>query len=234
MSVFVLVHGAWHGGWCWQRLAPLLTARGHRVYAPTLTGLGDRAHVRACVTALETHVQDVASLVEAEDLSHVVLVGHSLGGVKLPAMAEPIVDRVAALVNVDGAIPEPGQAIKDVIPPGVWERSRELAIEAGDEGWAPPPAWDFGLNATDYEWVRARLTADPIVTWESPITFTRQGAGSLPSHYVHCTEGISDEEMETEAQRCRRLGWQYHSLRAVHDVMIAQPELLAGLLSQFT
>jgi pimeloyl-ACP methyl ester carboxylesterase len=232
MSAFVLVHGAWHGGWCWQRLTPMLAARGHSVYAPTLTGLGDRAHLRACVSGLKTHVQDVVALVEAEDLSDVVLVGHSLGGIKLPAMAEPIADRLAMLVNVDGAVPEPGQAIKDVLPAGVWERSRELGIEAGDEGWAPAPAWDFGLDADDFEWVRARLTPDPIITWESPIAFTHEGAGRLPSHYVHCTEGLGDEEIETQSEKCRQLGWQYHPLRAVHDVMVAQPDLLARFLLQ--
>lgn len=232
MSVFVLVHGAWHGGWCWQRLSPLLAASGHRVYSPTLTGLGDRAHLRACVGGLDTHVQDIVALVEAEDLSDVVLVGHSLGGVKLLAMAEPIVDRVAILVNVDGAIPDPGQPSKDVLPPGVWERSRELAVEAGDEGWAPVPEWDFGLSPGDYEWVRPRLTPDPIVTWESPMQFTEDGAGRLPRHYVHCTDGLSDDVIKSEAERCRRRGWQYHPLPAVHDLMVAQPQLLAGFLSQ--
>ena len=230
MTAFVLVHGAWHGGWCWQRLAPLLAQGGHAVYAPTLTGLGERAHLRACVLDLETHVEDVVGVIESEDLIDVVLVGHSLGGIKVLAIAERIADRVIHLVNVDGMIPTSGQSIKDMLP-GVWESSRDRAIEAGDEGWVPPPDdWDFGLSRADYQWARPRLSPDPIKTWETPIVFTPERAGRVPGLFVHCTSGLSPDELVAEQETCRKHGWRYEALPASHDAMISAPEQLASVL----
>jgi alpha-beta hydrolase superfamily lysophospholipase len=230
MATFVLVHGAWHGGWCWQRLTPSLTSRGHAVYAPTLTGLGERAHLRGCVADLATHIEDVVSVVESEDLTDVVLVGHSLGGIKLPAIAERIVERVVQLVNVDGMIPLSGQSIKDMLP-GVWESSRARATAAGDEGWVPPPDdWDFGLSPSDYEWAKRRLSADPIKTWESPIVFTSERAGRLPGLFIHCTSGLAADEVVAERETCEKRGWQYRALVATHDVMLSAPEQLAATL----
>src|SRR5258708_4241557 len=116
MATFVLVHGMWHGGWCWKKVAPLLRGAGHEVCVITLTGLGERAHLRHPDIGMNTHVQDVVGVLEYEDLSNVLLIGHSLGGIMVPAVAERIPERLAHIVNLDGPIPIDGKSVKDILP----------------------------------------------------------------------------------------------------------------------
>src|SRR5262245_14863398 len=113
MATFVLVHGAWHGGWCWQRVSPLLRARGHEVFAPTLTGLGERSHLLTREIGLETHVADVVNAIRWEDLTDVVLCGHSYGGMVISGAADRMADRVRSLVYLDAFVPADGQSIFD-------------------------------------------------------------------------------------------------------------------------
>src|SRR4051812_8081549 len=108
MATFVLVHGAWHGGWCWRKLTPLLRAAEHAVYTPTLTGLGERAHLGGPDVGLATHVRDVVTVLWYEDLSGVVLVGHSYGGMVIGGVADQVPERLAHLVYLDAYVPEPG------------------------------------------------------------------------------------------------------------------------------
>jgi len=127
-STYVLVHGAWHGGWCWKKVAPALRAAGHVVYTPTLTGLGERAHLANPAIDLATHVADVVNLLEAEELDKVVLVGHSYGGMVVTGVADRAADRIGRLVYLDAANPKDGQSLVDVAvrsssrsgPSGVW------------------------------------------------------------------------------------------------------------------
>jgi pimeloyl-ACP methyl ester carboxylesterase len=113
---FVLVHGAWHGGWCWKKVAPLLRAAGHDVFTPTLTGLGERVHLLASEIDLATHVDDVLGVLEYEDLTNVVLVGHSYGGMVISGVAERAGSRLARLVYLDAFLPENGKALRDYAP----------------------------------------------------------------------------------------------------------------------
>jgi pimeloyl-ACP methyl ester carboxylesterase len=230
MAVYVLVHGAWHGGWCWRRVATLLRAAGHEAYTPTLTGLGERAHLRSCEIDLNTHVQDVIGLVEGEDLHNVILVGHSLGGVKILQVADRIPSRLRHLVNIDGMIPTNGRSIKDMIP-GVWKASRERAEQSGDPDWVPPPDdWGFGVAGADLDWLRSKLTADPIKSWETPFSLTNQAASQIPRTFIHCTQGQSQEEIASEEASCLEHGWAYRPLAAAHDAMVTDPAELTGML----
>src|SRR5207248_5461012 len=117
MTTFVLVHGAWHGGWCWRKLTPLLREKGHDVFTPTLTGLGERVHLAGPEVGLGVHVQDVASVIEYENLHDVVLVGHSYGGMVIAGVAGRLPERLAHLVYLDAYAPEDGQAMTDLVPP---------------------------------------------------------------------------------------------------------------------
>src|SRR5712691_4183158 len=103
---FVLVHGAWHGGWCWRRVADLLQARGHKVYTPTLTGVGDRSHLLGHDIDLDTHIADIVNLFEWEDLTAVCLVAHSYGGWPCSGALEHVLDRVSSIVWLDAFRPE--------------------------------------------------------------------------------------------------------------------------------
>ena len=116
MTTFVLVHPAWFGGWCWRKVSPVLRARGHEVFAPTLTGLGERAHLASQKVGLEMHVEDVANVLEYEDLRQVILVGNSSGGMVITGVADRMPERIAHLVYLDAFVPEDGQSMLDIIP----------------------------------------------------------------------------------------------------------------------
>src|SRR5262245_30919971 len=150
LATFVLVHGAWHGGWCWRRVAPLLRAAGHEVYTPTLTGLGERAHLVARHVDLDTHIADVRGVLQCEELSNVVLCGHSYGGMVISGVAESAPNALRSLVYLDAFVPADGQCLLDFIPA---ERLAELRQSVHDRGagWLvpPPSAAFFKVNEAD-------------------------------------------------------------------------------------
>ncbi len=158
---FVLVHGAWHGGWCWRRVADRLEAAGHKVYAPTLTGLADRSHLLSDAVTLDTHIADIAQLIEWEDLNEVILCGHSYAGFVLAGVVERVLPRITAAVFVDGYVPRDGESMFEVAPP--WSRtSLEAATKAGDKVRQPPRAESFNVNERDRAWVDGKMTPQPV------------------------------------------------------------------------
>jgi pimeloyl-ACP methyl ester carboxylesterase len=233
MAPFVLVPGMWHGSWCWEKTTPFLRAAGHAVHLVTLTGVGERAHLHYPEIDLHTHIQDVVSVLEHEDLHQVIVVGHSLAGFMVPAVAEHAPERVGQIVNLDGVIPEDGKAFKDFMPE-YWHDFQQRARASGDEGWAPPVLeWTFGVTGADLEWMRSQLTPHPLKTWETPVAFTNPAARSIPRTFIHCTEGASPDEKASQEQDCAPLGWRYRTLPTGHDAMITAPEALAKLLLDF-
>ena len=137
MAMFLLIHGAWHGGWCWKKVTPLLRAAGHEVCTPTLTGLGERAHLLSAEVTLDTHVQDVVGVLEYEDLRDVVLVGHSYGGMVITGVVDRAADRLAHLVYLDAFVPQDGQALADLVDSTLYTTLEEQARAEG-EGWRVP------------------------------------------------------------------------------------------------
>jgi pimeloyl-ACP methyl ester carboxylesterase len=119
MATFVLVHGAWHGAWCWRRVARLLTRKGHEVFTPTLTGLAERSHLLSPAIDLETHVLDVVNEMKWQELSNVALVGHSYGGMVISGVVEKMERAISSFVMVDAFLPETGQALIDLQPPSI-------------------------------------------------------------------------------------------------------------------
>ena len=194
MATFVLVHAGFHGAWCWIKLRPLLEAAGHQVYTPTLTGLGERAPLARPDVGLSTHVQDVRGLLQEHDLRDVVLVGHSYAGMVITGVAGAAPERLAHLMYLDALVPRDGEAVADVVPPEVW-RYRRAARRQGD-GWRVPPprALPSGLGGLfgvttepDLSWVRARLTAQPLKTFEEPLRLAQPAApAALPRTYIEC------------------------------------------------
>ena len=130
-KTFVLVHGAWHGGWCWREVADLLRGRGHRVFAPTLTGLGERRHLMSANISLATFVADVAGVIEAEELEDIILVGHSHGGAVISGVADAMPERIRALVYLDATILQNGESAFGVLPAEVVDERRRKVLEAG-------------------------------------------------------------------------------------------------------
>jgi pimeloyl-ACP methyl ester carboxylesterase len=152
MTGYVLIHGAWHGSWCWARVRRLLMTEGYEVFTPTLTGLGERSHLLNRDVGLDTHVADVANLMIWENLRDIVLVGHSYGGVVVRHVADRMPDRIRSLIYLDAFVPENGKILFDYLPDN-GEGDRKLAVAHGD-GWRVPPrpASSFGVNTADAPW----------------------------------------------------------------------------------
>jgi pimeloyl-ACP methyl ester carboxylesterase len=221
-ATFVLVHGAWHGGWCWKKVTPLMRAAGHEVFAPTLTGLGERAHLLTPQVGLDTHIEDVAALLEYEDLAGVVLVGHSYAGMVIAGVAQRAAARLAGLVYLDAFLPEDGKAVKDYCP----------LAPARDDGWRVPPLGPpaaFGvMDEGDAAWMASRLGDHPLRSFTQPISLSAVEAGAVRKTYIQCS---SAPFFADAGRRAREQGFRYEGLLAAdHDAMITQPDALARVL----
>ncbi len=227
MATFVLVHGSWHGGWCWKKLSPLLRAAGHEVYAPTLTGMGERAHAAPPEIRLATHVEDVLRLLEFEDLHDVVLVGHSYAGMIITAMAARDAARLRALVYLDAYLPEAGEPEIDLWPPEEAAKVR-ADLAAGRMYRTMLPAEAFGLQGEDAAWAAARLTPQPLGVYLDPATTTP--LPPIPGRFIHCAQGWFAARSAAFAARARTRGWPVDELATGHDAMLTVPDELAKLL----
>ena len=226
----VLVHGSWHGAWCWRPVERLLRAAGREVFVPTLTGLADRAHLATRSTNLSTHVDDVARLLELEELAHAVLVGHSYGGMVVTAAAAKAARRVEKIVYLDAMVPEPGQSGFDLFPPAIADRWRKKAQEKGD-GWLVPPTLDARAMGLDdpkqAARVDAKLTPMPLATFEEKLAFDAAALAKVERSYIRCGKFSG---FGPTAERVRKLGWPVRTLDCGHDAMLIAPEALAKLL----
>jgi pimeloyl-ACP methyl ester carboxylesterase len=237
MATFVLVHGSMHGGWCWKRVVPLLRAAGHEVLTPTLTGLGERAHLAHPGVDLDTHIQDVLGVLEYEDLHDVVLVGHSSSALAVTGVADRAPERIAHLIYLDGSVPEDGQALLDFFPPD-GQAARRARVEAEGDGWRLSPADPaaFGVTATaDAAWVRAKLVAQPFKTLTQPLRLTNMAGFGGPKTYIACVEAPTEGWRDAMIERVRtERSWHYRELATGHDAMITAPSQLADLLLETT
>jgi pimeloyl-ACP methyl ester carboxylesterase len=230
MATFVLVHGAWHGGWCWKKVAPLLRNAGHEVFTPTLTGLGERAHLLTPAVDLTTHVQDIVGVLTYEDLQDVVLVGHSYGGMVIAGVAEQADMRLAHLVYLDAFLPEDGKALRDYYDGAALD---ERVQRLGD-GWrVPVPGMEgeefFGVtDSADVAWLLARVGDHPYQTMTQPLQLTAERLNALLRTYILTTTGPFFDEA---AARAKRSGFRYYELfSAGHDAMVTQPQELVKIL----
>jgi pimeloyl-ACP methyl ester carboxylesterase len=226
-KTFVLVHGAWHGGWCWRRVADLLADKGHKVYAPTLTGLADRSHVMSDSIVLATHVADIVNLIKWERLADIVLVGHSYAGFVISAVAEQV--PVASIVFLDAFVPESGQSLVEITAPATREAIL-AARQRGDTAVPPRPAAFFKVNEPDQAWVDAMCTPHPIATMLEGATLT--GARERVPRKTYIRAQLYPNPAFDAA--CDRLksdaGWRVLTVPCGHDVMIDMPERLTEIL----
>jgi pimeloyl-ACP methyl ester carboxylesterase len=232
MATYVLVHGAWHGGWCWKKVTPLLRAAGHEVFTPTLTGLGERSHLLSPDIGLDTHIQDIVNVLEYEDLHGVILVGHSYGGMVITGAADRCPERLAHLLYLDAIVPQDGESFFDRASPETRTRLKESAIAMG-HGWRVPhpPLSLWGITSPeDAQWVIQKITYHPLKTFEQPVHIKSSAFAKLQRTFIHCTERSGRGQSPT-AQRLRsEKGWRYRELATGHDAMITQPKELADML----
>ena len=232
-KTFVLMHGAWHGGWCWKHVACALRARGHQVTTPTQTGLGERRHLISGALSLQTFIDDLVNHILAEDLTNVILVGHSFGGNAVSGAAEAIPDRIKEAIYLDSTLLLSGESLMDKLPAGELA-DRILAIsKAGDEiAVPPPPVATFGV--TDPEQaaeVQPRLTPHPVSTLVSPLPIKGVPGNGLPARYIACTDPIYHPREKVRSW-IGDLGWPVDELATGHDAMLTAPDALVEMLDR--
>lgn len=228
-ATFVLVHGAWHGGWCWRHVAGALRTRGHEVYTPTLTGLGERSHLLTDAVDLEVHVRDIVGVLEYEQLHDVHLVGHSYGSVPATLAALRAPTRVRQLICLDGFVPEAGEAVIDLLPDHAASHYRDSVVEQAGVRVIPPRPLDR-LGVTDaaaIRWLEPRLVPHPLPTYTQR---TGDGASRLkvPSAYLQCSGWPSP--FDHMVARASALGWRTDRVNGDHEIMATDPGLLVGAL----
>ena len=238
MATFVLVHGAWHGGWCWQKVVPLLEAAGHEVYAPTLTGLGERASELSPDVGLGTHIQDVVGLLVEKDLRGVILVGHSYGAMVITGVVDAVPERIAHLVYLDTFVPRDGEAMVDVSPLAV---HLILRMQTRPDGWRVDSRGTYGVTTEpDRSWLLSKVTPQSLKTFEEPLHLKNPAiVSATPRTHIECIGGgpFSEFVQRVVAHLLapRSLpptvaGWRLRRLHTGHDAMITMPEGLADLL----
>ena len=239
MATFVLVHGAWHGGWCWWKVEPLLRGSGSSVYSPSLTGMGQRSHLAGYMDAaaidLDLHIKDVKTLLESEGLERVILVGHAYAGMVMTGVAEVCPQRLAHLVYVNGVVPRDGEAMVDQLDivrgPDFTARVR-AAIE-NREDFLPPPTtveeirrrWAI-TDTEDQSWMLPRLCPQTVASFAQSIRLRNSQAQGIPRSFILS----SGSGFDPVAERAKRSGWGVYQLDTGHDPMITKPREVAEIL----
>ena len=226
---FVLVHGAWHGGWCWRRVSDLLERQGHKVFTPTLTGLGERSHLLGEGINVSTHVTDVVNVLKWEGLSNVVLCGHSYGGLVVSGVAEKSHSAIGSIVFLDAFVPEHGDSMAGLTSQAVRDNLK-IAAERGDLGVPARSAAAFLVNEKDQAWVNAMCVPQPIGTMTEVMTLTgareRIGKKSL-----YPRQRLSQSRVRPAYGRVKAdKSWRTYEVPCGHDVMVDMPERLAEIL----
>ncbi|WP_310564695.1 alpha/beta hydrolase [Hydrogenophaga sp.] len=233
-TAFVLVHGAWQGAWCWHRVLPLLRGAGIDTHAVTLTGVGERAHLLSPAVTLDTHIQDVIGLIEAEELRRVVLVGHSYGGIVITGVADRLQQErpglLVQLVYLDAVTPHPGESWSSQHAPETRQARIEAAASSGGLSFPPPDAGVFGLSGADRDWVNRRQTPQPLAVYQQALAFDAARVAALPRSFIDCNRPALPT-IAVMRQRVRsEPGWKVHELATGHGPMVSAPRELAQLL----
>lgn len=243
MATFVLVHGAFYGGWCWQKVKRPLEAAGHTVYTPTLTGSGERSHLLNKSIGLATHIQDIVNVLTYEDLHDVILVGHSYGGMVITGAADRALERIKKLVYLDAHIPENGKSALDVLSGGTSAALDEIneappADEANDQ-WLltslPPEATGI-VSAEDLAFIGNKKGPHPLATLAEKIHLQHNVPYVLPHSYIRCTDrsGFAPifpvDPLAPFYQKIEAEGWPTYEIPSGHDPMITHKEKLVAIL----
>ena len=230
---FVLVHGGFHGGWCWARVADLLRDQGQRVFTPTLTGLGERSHLVNASVDCSLHIQDIVNVIKWERLNDVVLCGHSYGGMIIAGVADALPERVASLVFLDAAIPEEGKSTLDVLTPDERAGLEALTVEQGGLRMLPPfPAEFFNVNSQDKEMVDALCTPQPFATLSERIRLSGAFLQVAKKTYIRATGWAGTHPGQSYARIQNDPHWSLFDIPCGHDAMLDAPEELAKVLLQ--
>ncbi len=229
---YVLVHGSWHGGWCWSRVAPLLRRQGADVLTPTLTGQSERSHLLNPTVGLGTHIVDVAETLRFYEIEDAILVGHSYGGMVVRGVQDTAGDRIGTLVYLDAHVPAYGDSMCSLAGPEVTKRLGERVKQEG-HGWILPPssASVFGTeDPQDRAWIDRLSTPMAWKAYTDRLLLAHPERDARQNVYIRCAAHSRTYFDRAADHRRNREGWVVHDLDAAHNVMITHPQLLAETL----
>ncbi|MEM9531069.1 MAG: alpha/beta hydrolase [Pseudomonadota bacterium] len=236
---FVLIPGTWHGGWVWEPVARQLRQRGHQAYTVTCTGVGERQHLMSPDVGLATHIEDVANVLRFENLSDVVLVAHSFGGITLTGVADAMPERVEQLIFFDAFIPtrdRPAWVLRDADGawPAWWQKRQERFVDgyqmAFHEEYPIEMLFDPATFPELVPFVSERLTTHPARQWTEPVSFANGGWESFPRSYVHCAGQKVRASSEAMWAPARGPGWQFVDAQLPRLGMLTHPTETSDLL----
>lgn len=230
MATFVVAHGAWSAGWAWKKMRSRMTERGHLFITPTHTGLGERAHLSHRDVDLELHIADILGVLEFEDLTDVIMIGHSYGGMVATGVADRARERVTALIYVDAHVPRDGDSISSLTPER-FEGMKKLTKKTG-EGWKMPPTeMPDDTSDEDREWTKSRRMPQPIKTFEQPLKL-KHGTPTIPRTYIYCSRIRPGDHFRQYLERARKEGWGVLEIDSSHNPHISMPDELTDILDE--
>lgn len=230
MTEILLVHGAWHGGWCWRHVADDLRGRGFRVVTPTLTGLGERAHLLSADTGLAQHRTDLVAVIEAEELEDVVVVGHSYGA--MPSALVSSHPAVQGFVSLDGVPVVPGRALTHGLKDDAIEAAHATLMHGLGLPAPPPETFDVPADHPAYGWAARRTTPMPWACLVEPLPKLADRFRALPKIYVaaagNSLAGPAAGRSQAEAE-----GWKIEVIASGHDLPLTAPAETAAAIARF-
>ena len=228
---FLLIHGAWHGGWVWNEISEILNYQGYSVSTPTLTGLGEKKHLLSSKITIDTFIEDVVNHIIFENLNNIILVGHSFAGSVISGVADKLKDRIQKLIYFDAVILKDGQKPFDIAPKELVKERIELAKRFGNGISIPAPSADaFGVfDVKKSLLLEEKLTPHPLSTYQSKLTIKNEIGNGIPLFYIFCNDPVY-KSLESSRKVVRKLKWPIFELNAGHDAMLTHPKETLNLL----
>lgn len=232
-KTYVLVHGAWYGGWCWDKVAQSLRAQGHTVSTPTCPGVGELAHLLSRDISLTTYITSITNHILYQGISDVILVGSGFAGVVISGVADRIPHLIHSLVYVDGMVLASGQSVFEAQPAAITRKRQEQVLTLGKGMAIPaPPVNDYGkLDSETLAWVNKRLTPHPVGTYEEKLVLNNPLGNGRPRIYLDCAASPFEPLVEVKRQLRQQAGWNWVELDAHHDPMITDPQAVSTFLA---
>ena len=228
---FLLIHGAWHGGWVWNEISEILRYQRYSVSTPTLTGLGEKKHLLSSKITIDTFIEDVVNHIIFENLNNIILVGHSFAGSVISGVADKLKDRIQKLIYFDAVILKDGQKPFDIAPKELVKQRIELAKRFGNGISIPAPSADaFGVfDVKKSLLLEEKLTPHPLSTYQSKLTIKNEIGNGIPLFYIFCNDPVY-KSLESSRKVVRKLKWPIFELNAGHDAMLTHPKETLNLL----
>ncbi len=228
---FLLIHGAWHGGWVWNEISEILRYQRYSVSTPTLTGLGEKKHLLSSKITIETFIEDVVNHIIFENLSNIILVGHSFAGSVISGVADRLKDRIQKLIYFDAMILIDGQKPFDITPKETVEQRIELAKKFGNNISIPAPSADaFGVfDIKKSLLLEEKLTPHPLSAFQSKLILKNEVGNGIPLSYIFCTKPVY-KSLESSREVVRKMKWPIFELNAGHNAMLTHPKETLNLL----